>query len=129
MVFPRTILQGMWLQRFKNFEFKILKLKADKETIIQRVSNRRICPKCNTTYNLLIKELAPSKNGFCDKCNSQLITRKDDTQIKKRLMDYYTRTEETIEYLKKEGMEYYEIDSNNIFTKGFIEELLKKMAI
>ncbi len=126
---PRTILQGMWLQRFKNFEFKILKLKADEETIIQRVSNRRICPKCNTTYNLLIKELAPSKNGFCDKCNSQLITRKDDTQIKKRLMDYYTRTEETIEYLKKEGMEYYEIDSNNIFTKGFIEELLKKMAI
>lgn len=44
-------------------------------------------------------------------------------------MDYYTRTEETIEYLKKEGMEYYEIDSNNIFTKDFIEELLKKMAI
>lgn len=127
--FPRTIIQGMWLQRLKDFEFKILKLEADEETIIQRVSNRRICPNCNATYNLLTKELRPIKDGFCDKCNLELVIRRDDAQIKKRLMEYHFQTEETIEYLKKEGMEYYEINSNNILTEGFIEDLLKEMAI
>lgn len=127
--FPRTIMQGMWLQRLKEFEFKILKLEANEEDIIQRVLNRRICPNCNATYNLLTKELRPIRDGFCDKCNSELVIRKDDTEIKKRLMEYHSKTEETIEYLKKERMEYYEIDSNNILTEGFIEDLLKEMAI
>lgn len=127
--FPRTIMQGMWLQRLNWFEFKILKLEANEEDIIQRVLNRRICPNCNATYNLLTKELRPIRDGFCDKCNSELVIRKDDAKIKKRLIEYHSKTEETIEYLKKERMEYYEIDSNNILTEGFIEDLLKEMAI
>lgn len=127
--FPRTIMQGMWLQRLNWFEFKILKLEANEEDIIQRVLNRRICPNCNATYNLLTKELRPIRDGFCDKCNSELVIRKDDAEIKKRLIEYHSKTEETIEYLKKERMEYYEIDSNNILTEGFIEDLLKEMAI
>lgn len=127
--FPRTIMQGMWLQRLKEFEFKILKLEANEEDIIQRVLNRRICPNCNATYNLLTKELRPIRDGFCDKCNSELVIRKDDAEIKKRLIEHHSKTEETIEYLKKERMEYYEIDSNNILTEGFIEDLLKEMAI
>jgi adenylate kinase len=72
--------------------------------IIQRLSGRRICPKCGANYNL--KNFPPKKQGLCDVDGAQLITRPDDEEktIHDRLKIYHEKTEPLIEYYKQKGV-------------------------
>lgn len=127
--FPRTIAQADYLLELENLKLIVAKMTADDKQIIERVKNRRICPKCNSTYNLVKKELMPKTPGICDKCGSKLIMRSDDAKIEKRLETYRKETEPTIEYLKDKGVEYYEVDSNDILEDGFVENFLFKIGM
>ena len=81
------------------------------QTIIERLSSRRSCPKCGTIYNLVTNP--PKQEGKCDCDLTDLIQREDDkpTAVKKRLIVYKKQTEPLIEYYTKKGI-IVNIDSN-----------------
>ena len=60
--------------------------------IIQRLSNRRVCKKCSTNYNLLFNP--PKKDNICDLCGGELYQREDDKEdtIKNRLKVFTKQT-------------------------------------
>ena len=60
--------------------------------IIQRLSNRRVCKKCGTNYNLLFNP--PKKDNICDLCGGELYQREDDKEetIKNRLEVFTNQT-------------------------------------
>ena len=82
----------------------VLNLAASEQTIVERLTQRRNCPKCGTLYNLVT--MKPKKKDVCDKCGSQLATRKDDEPetVKKRIQVYNQETSPVIEYYRKRKM-------------------------
>ena len=102
--FPRTIPQAQHLEEEGIEINKVISYTASKKTIIERVSGRRICPKCHAIYH--IKNIPPKKEGICDKCGGKLYQREDDKlkAIKKRLKIYKKHTKPVIEYYRKEGL-------------------------
>ena len=101
--FPRTIAQAVALDE-RNMEIDyVVSLDVSDETIVERLSGRRECPKCAATYHVMYN---PSKKGdCCDKCGEQLVTRADDNPetILKRLEVYHEQTEPLVDYYKKSG--------------------------
>ena len=53
------------------------------EKLVERLVNRRSCPQCGEIYNLINKK--PIKDGYCDKCNVELVQRSDDNEETARL--------------------------------------------
>ena len=79
--FPRTLIQA---ETFSEIADKIGKpveaviaLEVDFEILKERITGRRICPKCGAIYHI---KNSPSKvEGICDVCGGELQQRKDDT--------------------------------------------------
>lgn len=105
--FPRTIPQGEFLgEVLKEMGLtidKVLNIHVEDEVIIQRISGRRVCPKCGASYHL--QNMLPVKDGICDTCNVELVLREDDTEetVKKRLATYYKETEPLVGFYLKTG--------------------------
>ena len=74
------------------------------EVLIQRLVNRRSCPKCGMIYNLI--STPPKLMNYCDICDTQLIQRKDDTEetAKLRFETYEKETKPLLEYFENEGI-------------------------
>ena len=79
---------------------------VDKETALKRTLSRVVCKNCGSSYNLLIEELKPQVDDVCDRCNSDLDTRADDTKevFIHRFETYLNSTAELIEYYKNLGL-------------------------
>ena len=78
--FPRTVAQAEALNDIlKGLSRKIehaLNIQVDKELLVARLSGRRICKVCGTSYHL---EFNPPKvEGTCDKDGGELYQRADD---------------------------------------------------
>ena len=73
------------------------------EDIEKRLSGRRVCESCGTSYHLLYK--APKNEGLCDRCGGKLITRKDDQPetIRDRLKVYHEQTEPLKDFYAQKG--------------------------
>ncbi len=104
--FPRTIPQAECLAealkaRGEKLDFAI-DVHVPDENIIARMSGRRACPNCGSTYH--IAYAAPKKEGVCDRCGSALILRDDDKAetVKKRLFVYHEQTQPLIDYYSRE---------------------------
>ena len=71
----------------------VFDLQVSDETVLERLANRRTCPKCEAIYHLVNKP--PKKAGFCDVCGTALVQRNDDTPevIRERLKTYHAKTE------------------------------------
>ena len=107
--FPRTIPQADALAEIlKNRNGAIeraLLLTCGDCAIIDRVSNRRSCPKCGAVYNLIANP--PKEVDVCGQCgNTGLIRRPDDNPnvIKERLRKYREQTEPLIQYYKTRSL-------------------------
>ncbi len=102
--FPRTVVQAEHLDKTNVKIYKVINFIASEKTIIERISGRRICPKCKAIYH--IENLPPKKNDICDKCGSHLYQRKDDQlkAVKKRLKVYEEKTKPLIDYYKKKNL-------------------------
>jgi adenylate kinase len=106
--FPRNLNQAyMFDEYLKENDEKlslVLHLECDLNTIIHRLKDRRVCPKCGTSYHLV--NLKPKVNGICDKCGSELIKRRDDEPeiITSRYQTYLNQTEPIIEHYMKKGI-------------------------
>ena len=104
--FPRTIPQAVSLtnalkNRGEALNYAI-NVHVPDENIVSRMSGRRACPGCGSTYHLVFA--APKQEGICDKCGSELVLRDDDKPetVKKRLAVYHNQTQPLIRYYGKQ---------------------------
>ncbi|SHF08880.1 Adenylate kinase [Caldanaerobius fijiensis DSM 17918] len=122
--FPRTIKQADALDDFlKEMGKKIdavINMVAERETLINRVIYRRVCPECGAVYHLI--NIPPKVEGKCDVCGANLIQRKDDTKetIEKRLDVYDEQTKPLIDYYSKKGL-LYEVDGGKPIEEAFAD--------
>ena len=133
--FPRTVVQADKLKEIlANNGEKVditINLVTPDEEIIERIVNRRVCSnqECKAVYNLVLHP--PKVEGKCDKCGSELITRKDDNveTVKSRLEQYFTATSLLVEYYEKEGVLYTETVSQSINKLGEVvaKEILEHL--
>ncbi len=105
--FPRTIPQAEKLDAFLESIGKkldvVVNIVVDDQAVIERISQRRVCPNCKATYHLGHR---PPKNGVnCDACGHEVVLRDDDTPevIAKRLKEYHSSTEPLVDYYKEKG--------------------------
>lgn len=106
--FPRTIKQAEMLEKIlADLGEKIsavVYLDVPDEKIIERISGRVICEKCQAPYH---KIFSPSKvEGVCDKCGGKLYTRPDDKPetVKKRLEVFRTTTFPLVDFYRNKGL-------------------------
>lgn len=105
--FPRTIVQARELESIaKEFNFTIdaiINLDIPEEKLIKRLSGRRTCQDCGSTFHV---EFNPSKqDGVCDKCGGKLCQRADESEeaVKVRLDTYNKQTKPLIDYYTMQG--------------------------
>ncbi len=102
--FPRTIPQATVLEEeLKKLNDGIdyaIDVDVPDENIIRRMSGRRACVGCGSTYHLVY---APTKaEGVCDRCSEDLILRDDDQPetVLSRLKIYHEQTQPLIDFYK-----------------------------
>jgi len=82
--YPRSVSQAVEYDKLLNELNKelgiVIFLDINKDLALKRTVSRIICSSCGMSYNLLSLELKPKKEGICDKCNSDLKVRSDDTE-------------------------------------------------
>ena len=122
--FPRTVVQAEKLKEILAAKGKkidiTINLTSPEEEIIERVVNRRVCSnqECKSVYNIILNP--PKQEGICDKCGSELITRKDDSieTVKNRLEQYFTLTSPLVKYYQEERILYSAVVSKRINKLG-----------
>ncbi len=109
--YPRTLSQVDYLnENYGKVDAAIL-LNVDNDTLIKRISGRRICTNCNSIYNIYFFN-KPKKENICDKCGSTLIQRKDDelNVVQERINVYDEQTKPLIQYYKEQNL-LHDIDA------------------
>lgn len=106
--FPRTLVQAEAFAKIAERIGKpvecVLALEVDSEELKERITGRRVCPKCGAVYH--IHNFPPKKEGICDKCGSELIQRSDDTveKLTARMEEYEKNTKPVIDFYDKENV-------------------------
>lgn len=130
--FPRTLVQAEAFEKIENKIGKpvecVIALEVGFDTLVERITGRRICPKCGAIYHIHNK---PSKvEGICDVCGSELTQRKDDTveQLTVRMDGYEKSTKPVIDFYDKRGIVSY-IDASQETTAVFekVKDALSKL--
>ena len=101
--FPRTIPQAEALDRMGIIIARVVDINVPDEVITRRVSGRRACLDCGSTYHIETKK--PQVEGICDRCGSTLVQRKDDLPetVLERLHVYHAQTEPLRDYYAAAG--------------------------
>lgn len=106
--FPRTIAQAEALDEMLASMGKridhVINLKVDRDLLLGRLTGRRICKSCGSTYHVLFNP--PKVDGVCDKCSGELYQRSDDTEEKvgTRLDEYSNKTAPLLKYYENKGL-------------------------
>lgn len=101
--FPRTIPQAEALDRMGVAIDRVIEIEVADDTIARRVSGRRICPSCGSSYHVDYKR--PTVEGICDRCGDTLVQRQDDRPdtVRERLSVYHEQTEPLKSYYAAAG--------------------------
>lgn len=101
--FPRTIPQAEALDGMGVRIDKVIDIDVPDDSIVRRMSGRRVCERCGASYHLLYKR--PAVEGKCDLCAGALVQREDDhpDTVKARLAVYHEQTEPLKAYYEKQG--------------------------
>ena len=101
--FPRTIPQAEALDRMGIIIDRVVDINVPDEVITRRVSGRRACLDCGSTYHIETKK--PNVECICDRCGSTLVQRKDDLPetVLERLHVYHAQTEPLRDYYAAAG--------------------------
>ena len=101
----------------------VVKMKVDRDSLMERIVNRRMCKKCGKIYNL--KTLPPKTANVCDDCGGELYQRKDDNEevAMQRFETYNTETAPLVDYYTKKGL-LVTVDANKTPDEIY-EEILK----
>ena len=100
--FPRTVPQAEALDAMGITLDRVISLEVSDEAIIERMTGRRVCPKCGRTYHVTHK---PSPNGECCECGEALTVRTDDAPdvVRSRLEVYHSTTEPLKDFYHEKG--------------------------
>ena len=100
--FPRTVPQAEALASFARID-AVVNLAARDEMIMDRLSGRRVCRDCGSTYHT--SRLAPGES-VCRACGGPLIQREDDKPetVMNRLSVYQRQTAPLIGYYREKGL-------------------------
>lgn len=98
--FPRTVPQAEALDKEVDIN-AVINLEVPVQVIVDRVVSRRVCPNCAAVYNA-----HTHSSDKCDKCDTTLITRPDDTEetVLERFRVYEEQTAPLIVYYGKKGI-------------------------
>lgn len=101
--FPRTIPQAKALDDMGIVIDKVIDIEVADENIAKRMSGRRVCKSCGSSYHTEYKK--PAKEGVCNACGGELVRRKDDAPetVLERLKVYHEETEPLKEYYASKG--------------------------
>ncbi len=101
--FPRTIPQAEALDNMGIIIDKVVDIDVPDENIVNRMSGRRVCKACGSSYHIENKK--PKVEGICDNCGGELQIRKDDAPetVLDRLNVYHEQTEPLKDYYSKCG--------------------------
>lgn len=104
---PRNLNQAEYLTNLLKEigvnNYLVINIDVDENTLEKRLSGRRICPSCGSSYNVNFEEFKPIKENICNNCNSELITRTDDSPetFKTRYKAYLDNTLPVLDFYKK----------------------------
>ena len=101
---PRTIAQAEALEKAGITFDDVISIEISDETIMERMSGRRVCEHCGASYHLVA--VPPKTPGVCDKCGGKLIQRYDDEPetVKARLEVYHRETEPLKAFYAQRGL-------------------------
>lgn len=101
--YPRTIEQADFLQSITNID-RVIYFDAPEDVLVERIVNRRICPKCGAVYNRL--ESPPRVEGKCDVDGTELIHRSDDVEevTRDRIKVFWEKTAPLVDYYFQRGL-------------------------
>lgn len=126
--FPRTKTQAealdLILKKLGILLDAVVQLDVDDETVIRRLTTRRVCKSCGEIYNVLFK---PARiEGICDKCGGEVIQRNDDIEsvIRNRLTVFHEQTAPLIDYYQSKDL-LVSVDAAG--GKDVVLKLLEKM--
>ena len=106
--FPRTIGQAQALDSILGSRKmpldRVVAFEVPDGAIIERITGRRSCPKCQTPYH--VRFVPPKKAGVCDKDGTALVQRPDDMEdrVRTRLAKYHQDTAPVIPFYEKRGL-------------------------
>lgn len=98
--FPRTLPQAKAMDEIGISIDAALNLLVEDDVIVKRLTGRRECKVCAAPYH--VENNPPKKDGVCDRCGGELISRADDVPetIRERLSVYHSQTEPLIDFYK-----------------------------
>lgn len=101
--FPRTVNQAEALDKMGVEITDVISIEVSDETILNRMSGRRVCKACGATYHVTDN---PSPNGEKCACGEELTVRADDKLdvVKSRLDTYHEQTEPLKDYYRSKGL-------------------------
>lgn len=106
--FPRTVAQAEALDNIlEEFGKKIehvINIEVEKEELVARLSGRRICKTCGTSYHVIFNP--PKQEGICDKDGGELYTRADDNPetVANRLEVNMKQAQPLLNYYENKGV-------------------------
>jgi len=101
--YPRNLAQAQRLEQITSLD-AVLAFELPAHQLVERLSGRRVCPTCQTVYNLATRP--PKVAGRCDRDGSELVQRPDDRPeaIGTRLAVYAEQTAPLLSYYRKSGL-------------------------
>ncbi len=106
--FPRTIPQAEALdeglaKRGLKLD-RVLNIDVDKDSLVKRLSGRRVCPNCGASYH--IDNNPPKVEGICDVCQTPVIQREDDKEqtVLDRIKVYDSQTKTLVDFYNKQDL-------------------------
>ncbi|PIH28922.1 adenylate kinase [Staphylococcus epidermidis] len=106
--FPRTIDQAESLSQIMSELDReidaVINIEVPEEELMNRLTGRRICEKCGTTYHLVFNP--PKVDGICDIDGGKLYQREDDNPetVSNRLSVNVKQSKPILEYYNNKGV-------------------------
>ncbi|HLS23671.1 MAG TPA: adenylate kinase [Pseudogracilibacillus sp.] len=126
--FPRTLPQAEALDEILNkldrkIDF-VIHVDVPEEKLLERLTGRRVCPKCGATYHVVNNP--PKEEGVCDHDGTELIQRDDDTEetVQKRLTVNIEQTKPLLDFYEDKGV-LVTVDGDQDIDKVFAEIVAK----
>lgn len=101
---PRTIAQAEALEAAGITFDHVVSIEISDETIVRRMSGRRVCESCGASYHLVA--VPPKTADVCDACGGRLVQRRDDAPetVLARLEVYHRETEPLKAFYAQRGL-------------------------
>lgn len=105
--FPRTVpqaeaLEGILADLGKKIDY-VLNIDVDQNVLMERLTGRRICKDCGSTYHLVFNP--PAKEGVCNRCGGELYQRADDNAetVNNRLQVNIEQSKPLLDFYEAKG--------------------------